>query len=177
VSARVRLRVPALVIAFVASGFAALSAACGSGGDTATGSFSVDFPTTDAAIAAMKTTPGVQVFVYALDKTQPAGTCQGLVEQSTTKNVTATPVAMTAVLTPCELLDGKGSLPVSYGSYAFLAVAQSSPGVDFLVGCEEQTISATNTVVSIPLTLAGSTESVPATKCTTLSQACSGGDC
>jgi hypothetical protein len=156
---------------------------CGSGGDTATGSFTVDFPTTAAAIAALKITPGVQVFAYPTNALgagdgAASGACETLVEQSRTNNLTVTATAMSAVLTPCDLMSGKGSLALAYGSYAFLAVAQSSVGQDFLVGCAEQTLSSTNTMVTIPMTLASATMTVPTTTCTTLSQACpSGGGC
>ena len=156
-----------------------LLGACGSGGDTAPGTFTVDFPSTAAAIAVTKSTPGVQVFVFsttALDGS-PSAACESLVEDSRNNNLSATPVASSAILTPCELMAGKGSLPIGYGSYAFLAVAQKS-GKDYLVGCAEQTISSTNTVVTIPMTLANETEDVPSTSCTSLSQACpSGGSC
>ncbi len=166
--------VAALAVAALAS---VVALACGSGGDTATGTFTVDFPTTAAAIAALKTTPGVQVFVYptATIDGGATGACASLVEQSRTNNLTEVAVATSAVLTPCDLMAGMGSLPVAYGSYAFLAVAQSSTGQDFLVGCAEQTLSSTNTVVTIPLTLASPTDSVPSTKCTSLSQACPSG--
>jgi hypothetical protein len=156
---------------------AVIVVSCGSPGDVATGSFTVEFPSTAAAIAAVKQTSGVQVFAFATDALgdagpQLAGACETLVEQSRTSNLTVMPAAKSMLMTPCQLLSGTGSLAVSYGSYAFLAVAQTQAGADFLVGCEEQTISSTNTVVNIPLTLAKSTESVPATTCTALSQAC-----
>jgi hypothetical protein len=157
--------------------------ACGSAGDAAKGTFTVDFPSTAAAIAVLKTTPGVQVFAYPTNvlgagDAATAGSCDSLVEQSRVNNVTATATAMSALVTPCDLMNGKGSIMVGYGSYAFLAVAQSSPGQDFLIGCSEQTISASNTVVSIAMTLASTMQTVPTTTCTTLSQACpSGGGC
>lgn len=175
---RAAVRRAALALAISAS-----SLSCGSGGDTAPGTFTVDFPSTAAAIAALKLKAGVQVFVYPTSVTgagdaAAAGACQSLVEQSRTNNLTATPIASSAVLTACDLMAGKGSLPVAYGSYAFLAVAQTAPGQDFLVGCAEQTISSTNTVVTIPLTLASSAQTVPSTTCTSLSQACpTGGGC
>jgi hypothetical protein len=162
--------------------------ACGSGGDTTPGSFTVDFPTVAAGVATMSITTGVQVFAFATSASGAldgaAGeACQGLIEQSVTNSqqtgmaatFTTKPVATSALLSPCDLLAGKGSVPVPYGTYAFLAVAASSSGPDLLVGCAEQTISSTNTAVVIPLTLVNAKTAVPVTKCTTLSEACSGG--
>ncbi len=157
------------------------TAACGSGGDTATGTFTVDFPSTEAAIAVVKGTPGVQVFAYSTTvlgsgSGAAANSCEMLVEQSRINTLMgATAVATSALLSPCDLMSGKGSLAIAYGSYAFLAVAQSSPGTDLLVGCAEQTISSSNTVVVIPMTIASSTNAIPPTTCTSLSQACPGG--
>jgi hypothetical protein len=125
-------------------------------------------------------TPGVQVFAYSTSvlgagDASAASACETLVEQSRTNNLMASPVASSKIVTPCDLMGGKGTVSVPYGNYAFLAVAQTSPNVDFLVGCVEQTISSSNTMVTIPLTLAGATDSVPMTSCTTLSQACATG--
>ena len=160
-----------------------LASACGSGGDTASGTFTVDFPSTAAAIAVVKSTPGVQVFAFSTTafgggEGGASASCEMLVEESRNNNLTVSPVASSSIVSPCDLMGGKGSLQIGYGSYAFLAVAQSAPSQDFLIGCAEQTISSSNTVVSIAMTLAASTEPVPATTCTTLSQACpSGGGC
>jgi hypothetical protein len=160
---------------------AVVSAACGSGGDTGTGSFTIDFPSTDIAIETLKSTSGVQVFVYRTTAlgggdAGASGACQNLVEDSLSNTLPTMDVAKSALVSPCDLMEGKGSLPVAFGSYAFLAVAQSSPNKDFLVGCAEQTISATNTVVTIPMTLAAAMTPVPTTKCTTLAQACPSGN-
>ncbi len=157
---------------------------CGSAGNVAPGTFTIDFPSTAAAIAAVKQTQGVQVFAFSTSAfgdamTAETGVCGNLVEQSLTNNLTATPVAKSMLFTPCDLLmAGHGSVAVPYGSYAFLAVAKTASGTPFLVGCAEQTLSSTNTAVTIPLGLATDMDAVPATSCTSLSQACpSGGHC
>jgi hypothetical protein len=158
-----------------------LVGACGGGANSVPGTFTVDFPTAAAAIAVMTKTPGVQVSVYATDALgaeagATSGLCETLVEESLANGTVMAPaVATSAVVTACELMAGKGSLAMPYGSYAFLAVAQSSQGQDLLVGCAEQTISSTNTNVLIPMTLASSTMALPTSKCTMLSQACGGG--
>jgi hypothetical protein len=158
--------------------------ACGSGGDTTPGTFAVDFPTVAAGVAVIKSTTGVGVQVFA---TSPTGTvdgsagggCQALITQALNGTVMEKIIAQTPTpVSPCDLLAGKGSLPVAYGTYAFLAVAQSSAQKVLLVGCAEQTISSTNTNVVIPMTLVNETMSVPVTTCTSLEQACpSGGNC
>ena len=114
-------------------GASLLVAACGSGGNTATGTFTVDFPSTEAAIAVVKGTPGVQIFAYSTTvlgsgSGAAASSCEMLVEQSRENNVMVTAVATSSLLSPCDLMAGKGSLAIPYGSYAFLAVAQTSPG-------------------------------------------------
>jgi hypothetical protein len=149
--------------------------ACGSGGDTTAGTFAVDFPTTDDAIA----TSGVQVFAYQTTQFEGGASdaCQTLVEERRLGNLNTTPIASSAVVTPCQLMNGAGKVAISFGNYAFLAVGQqmnNGTATDLLLGCAEQTISSSNTVVIIPLSLA-STAMVPTTQCSSLMQSCSGG--
>ena len=143
-------------------------AACGSGAPVG-GTFTVDFPTVADAVAA----DTVQVFVYPY---ATATSCQALFEaRKTTQKSPSGSIAQTSITSPCELSKGSGSLSVPFGSYSFLAVAtagECSMG-DFLIGCAAQTISDTNSVVSIPLTLETNTCAVPTTGCTSLSSFCS----
>jgi hypothetical protein len=132
------------------------------------GSFTVDFPSTAAAVA----TDNVQVFAFPF--TTP-DTCQTLFEERRSKQPPATgPIAESAVLSPCDLLAGKGTVALGFGNYAFLGVGQRG-GSDFLIGCAAQAISDSNSNVVIPLTLASNQVSVPTTMCTALSQHCAGG--
>jgi hypothetical protein len=87
------------------------------------------------------------------------------------------PIAQTSPTTPCALEAGGNTLPVGFGNFAFLAVASRTqyPTSDFFVGCAAQTISATNTNVTISLQLADFVNAIPATKCTSLSEHCGGG--
>jgi len=153
------------------AGFAAVlvalaaGAGCGSGKPVG-GSFTVDFPTVADAVA----TDTVQVFVYTY---ADASTCQDLFEtQRTTQTSPTSFVAQTQTTSPCDLASGSGTLSVPFGSYSFLAVAQSG-GMDLLIGCAAQTISDTNSVVSIPLTLESNTTAIPSTSCADLSAFCS----
>jgi hypothetical protein len=142
--------------------------ACGSGSPVG-GTFTVDFPTVADAVA----TSTIQVFVYPF---AAATSCQALFEaRETTKMTPAGSVAQTSTTSPCDLKSGSGSLSVPFGSYSFLAVAQGGGCTtgDLLIGCAAQTISDTNSVVSIPLTLETNACAVPTTSCTTLSSFCS----
>ena len=142
--------------------------ACGSGSPVG-GTFTIDFPTVADAVG----TDTVQVFVYPYSATM---SCEALVEaRKTTLMAPPGSIAQTSTTSPCDLVNGSGSLSVPFGSYSFLAVAlagKCSMG-DFLIGCAGQTISDTNSVVSIPLTLETNTCAVPTTSCASLSAFCS----
>jgi len=145
---------------------------CGSGSPVG-GTFTIDFPTVADAVA----TDTVQVFVYPY---AAATSCESLFEARKASPQMTPPgsVVQTSTTSPCDLRNGSSSsLSVPFGSYSFLAVAAAgkcSSG-DFLIGCAAQTISDTNSVVSIPLTLETNTCAVPATSCTTLSSFCAKG--
>jgi hypothetical protein len=64
---------------------------------------------------------------------------------------------------------------MSFGQYAFLAVAGRTQYGDFLIGCAAQTLSSSNTLVTIPLELTDFENPLPTTMCTSLSQSCAGG--
>jgi hypothetical protein len=139
--------------------------ACGSGSPVG-GSFTVDFPTVADAVA----TGTVEVFVYPYSASNG---CQTLVEARRTTSMS--PMGFTTETqptSPCTLSQGSGSLSLPFGQYSFLAVAQSN-GTDLLLGCAAQTISDTNSEVTIPLTLASETASVGTTSCMTLASFCS----
>jgi hypothetical protein len=141
---------------------------CGSASPVG-GSFTVDFPTVADAVA----TDTVQVFVYTYGT---ATTCQALFEaRKTTQTSPSGSIAETQPSGPCDISAGMGQLALPFGDYSFLAVAQGggcSTG-DLLIGCATQTISDTNSVVTIPLTIETDTCAVPTTSCTTLSAFCS----
>jgi hypothetical protein len=146
------------------------SLGCGSG-SPAPGTYTVDFPSELTAIK----TDQVQVFIYPYDGT--AGTCSMLVEERATGAPLPAPMAETKPVSPCALAAGGNALPVGFGQYAFLAVATRQGSGDFLIGCAAQVVSATNTNVTIPLTLTNFTNALPTSTCTMLSQLCSGGSC
>jgi hypothetical protein len=138
--------------------------ACGSGTPVG-GSYTVDFPTVADAIAS----DTVQVLVYPYSA---SNSCQTLIE--TYRTTLTAPSNFTSESQPvsaCTLDKGSASLSLPLGEYSFLAVAENA-GNDFMVGCAAQTLSDTNSVVDIPLTLSSETVSVPPTTCMTLSSFC-----
>jgi hypothetical protein len=137
---------------------------CGSSAPVG-GSFTVDFPTVADAVA----TDTVQIFAYTYGTST---TCQALFEaRRTTQMSPQGDVAETQTTSPCALSRGMGTLSLPFGNYSFLAVGQAM-GADLFLGCAAQTISDTNSVVSIPLTLETDMTAVPATTCASLSSFC-----
>jgi hypothetical protein len=157
-----------------------LLAACTSA-KPASGTYTIGFPSTAAAVATVDVT--VYVYPYA-----GSVTCQALVQGVRTQAGLATPQFQVGPISPCKLLSSGGTLDgLSFGDYSFLAVAravlagQTMPQ-NFLVGCASQTISGTNTNVTIPMELASETVELPmgadggaGSACQSLSQHCSGG--
>ncbi len=140
------------------------AAGCGSG-KPVSGTFAVDFPTVADAV----NTSTVQIFAYPYSASQ---SCEVLFQlRRTTQAVSGMPVAQTQPTSPCALSQTSDALPLPFGDYSFLAVGQRN-GSDFLIGCAAQTLSDSNSVVVIPLTLESNTESVPTTSCTSLSSFC-----
>jgi hypothetical protein len=157
-----------------------LLAACSSGGSES-GSFTIEFPSVEAAIDSLTMTAGVQVSVYptsvfGTSDASAAGACQMLVEESLNSALNQTALAQTQPISACDLAAGQGSLPIPFGNYAFLAVAAPTSGPPYLIGCAEQTISTSNSRVVIPMTLAAPSPSQSTTSCTTLAQACPSGN-
>jgi len=152
---------PKSLVCAAAAGLAL--SACGSGTPVG-GSFAVDFPTLADAVAS----DTVQIFAYPY----PMSTCEAVVESFRTNSAPpANFTAETQPTSPCSLGGAANTLSVPFGEYAFLAVTVNG-GKSFLVGCAAQTISDTNSVVDIPLTLASESVSVPTTSCTTFSAFC-----
>lgn len=149
---------------------ALLVAACGGGeGDPSTGTYTVQFPSTAAAVA----TDSVQLFVFDVDANNPSARttiCQDLL-QSRKRHDPMSAVVENPPVSTCELLRGAKPIAVPYGEHAVLAVG-ARHGADFLMGCTVQTFGDGNAPVAIPLALADITVAVPATACNSVSDFC-----
>jgi len=137
------------------------------GGPAASGTYTLKFPSTAAAVA----TDTVQIYVF------PGGdggqSCFALVQKEQSHQALPPASQSTAPITPCDLEAGTGALTIPFGSVAVLAVAQRK-NADFLIGCAEKTLSAADPSVSVDLSLAGTGVAVPPTVCTDLSPHCKG---
>lgn len=149
---------------------ALLVAACSSGeADPSTGTYTVQFPSTAAAVA----TDSVQLFVFDVDASNPNARttiCQDLL-QSRKRHDPMSALVENPPVTTCDLLQGAKPIAVPYGEHAVLAVG-ARHGADFLMGCTVQTFGDGNAPIAIPLALADITVAVPATSCNSVSDFC-----
>ena len=145
--------------------------ACSAASDPSRIEYDVTFPSTAAAVAA----DGVEIHVFDAAKPDVAGdVCASLIVRRRTGQDLPAALVARSDLTPCALRAGQGALAVSYGSRAFLVVAQRARQ-DFLIGCAYVELSATTAPVEIPLALFATTIAVPTTTCPSLSDHCAGG--
>ncbi|AKV03476.1 hypothetical protein AKJ09_10139 [Labilithrix luteola] len=149
---------------------ALLIAACSAGeSDPSTGTYTVQFPSTSAAIA----TDSVQLFVFDVGAGDPNARttiCQNLL-QSRKRHDPMSAIVENPPVTTCELLQGAKPISVPYGEHAVLAIG-ARRGADFLMGCTVQTFGDGNAPIAIPLALADITVAVPATACNSVSDFC-----
>ena len=136
-----------------------------------TGTYSVAFPSTAAAVA----TDTVQLLVFDV----PGGVdrqdfCLNLVEGRKRKDQQS-PVLQNAPVNICEMLIGRKPITMPYGEKAVLAVAQRK-AADFLSGCVIQTFGEGDAPLDIDLALVDVSNAVPDTTCATVGDFC-GGKC
>jgi hypothetical protein len=157
-----------------ACALAAPAAACASSTDTTTGTYTVRFPSTAAAIA----TDFVQLLVFDVnDPSERAGRCQELITARVTSPSSLAPTIPPVRQNICDLALSKGQpITVPYGEHALLAVAQrrgeGAQANDFLIGCAIMTIGAGDAPLSIPLRLVSVSSGVPATDCGSVADFC-----
>lgn len=157
--------------AAVVVGVTLLATACSAGeGAPSTGTYTIDFPSTAAAVA----TDTVQILLFdppatPADRDAYCGTLiQGRILKDPQKYTLQTPT-----VNICELLAGKKPITVPYGEHAAMAVAQRT-GVDFMIGCTIQSFGDGDAPLPISLALIDVTNPVPATTCSTVSDFCGG---
>ncbi len=154
------------LVAGVALSGAAIVACSAGEAPPSTGSYSVQFPSTAAAVA----TDRVQIIVYDVDPAKRATLCQNLVSARKRREPTKAAVTNGAVNT-CEMFYGKKPITIPYGEKALLAIGIRKDQ-DFLVGCTIGTFGEGDSPVIIPLTLADVANGVPDTPCATVDDFC-----
>jgi hypothetical protein len=150
-------------------------AACTAGeADPTTGTYTVAFPSTAAAVA----TDIVQVLVFDVDDANRASRCQDLITARLTSPASLEPSLTPPALPLCEMLARTSTLDLPYGEHAFLAVAQKKDRDDnlrdFMIGCSVMTIGDGDAPLPIPVRLVSVNLPVPPTDCTTVGEYCAG---
>ncbi len=137
------------------------------------GQFTIDFPSTPAAVM----TDSLQAFVF--DSADATNLCHELVSARSAQNKwLATPLAKSDPFPPCKLITSPGSVtlpPTHFGERAIVVVGQSG-GTDILIGCRRVTFGDEDVPTVITLTLIGQMGLKP-TSCTTLREHCDGKEC
>lgn len=151
--------------------------ACTSGqADPSKGVYSIEFPSTAAAIA----TDVVQILVFDVKSPEDRSKlCQDLIVARLTSPDTLEPsVPPTAPANVCELLAGRQEVLVPYGEHALIAVAQKKDAQgaarDFMIGCSIMTLGEGDAPLPISLHLVSVNRGVPATTCGSVGEFCAG---
>ena len=147
----------------------ALVVACTASSDgPSSGTYTVRFPSTAAAVA----TDTVQLFVFEPPRggAERADFCQSLIQARKRKD-TLKPNQQNQPVNICELLAGKKPITIPYGEKAVLAVAQRK-AVDFMAGCVIQTLGDGDAPAAIDLSLLDVSTAVPDTTCSSVTEFC-----
>ncbi len=147
--------------------------ACTSGeASPSSGTYTVEFPSTAAAVA----TDYVQVYVYDFPPDQRGFACADLIAARQRGDNSTQPIFTGAKVNICELLNGAKPITVPYGEHAVMAVGirvDMNQTNDFLIGCTIETFGSGNALLPIQLELFDQTRIyVPQTTCTSVSDRC-----
>lgn len=163
------LRVRTITLAALAA-LAACTTLVACNTEPSPGKVTIDFPSTEAAIA----TDYVQLYVFEITAAERETFCDAAVSArkgGETLEASDTPRAWNV----CELLEGRPPIEIEYGEKAILAVAQRSAGnllEDFMIGCAAAKVGEGNLPVPILLHAIDETKPLPPTSCTTVSDFC-----
>jgi hypothetical protein len=159
---------------------AALVAACSGGeAEPSTGSYTVQFPSTAAAVA----TDFVQILVFDVKSPEERPTlCGDLIAARLTDPTTLVPSVNppAPAANICEMRAGKKPITIPYGEHALLAIAQrrdpQNPEQlqDFMIGCAIMTFGKGDAPLPIPVKLVTVNQRVPATTCASVGEYCDG---
>lgn len=146
--------------------------ACSGGEASPTGGVvTVQFPSTQAAVA----TDFVQLFVFDITPEQRPSVCLDKVtarkrEEKLNESLAPPPWNI------CELLAGRRPATIPYGEKAILAVAQrkdrNNELQDFMIGCSVQTLGDGDAPIPVRLALIDVRTPVPDTNCATVGDYC-----
>lgn len=150
---------------FAAVGLALVACTAGEA-PPSTGAYSVQFPSTAAAVA----TDRIQILVYDVEPARRQTLCQDLVAGRKRKD-NGRPVVTNPAVNTCEMFYGKRTITVPYGEKALLAIGIRKDQ-DFLYGCVIGTFGEGDSPVVIPVALADIANGVPDTQCTTVDDFC-----
>ena len=151
-------------------------AACSAGeSEPSKGTYTVQFPSTAAAVA----TDFVPVLVFDVKSPAERATiCEDLITARLTDPSTLKPsVPPAQAANICEMRAGRKPVTVPYGEHALLAIAQRQVGNtrdlrDFLIGCAVMTVGEGDAPLPIPVRLVSVSQPVPATQCGSVSEYC-----
>ena len=156
-------------------GVAALVVACTAGeGPPSSGTYTIQFPSTAAAVA----TDAVQILVFdASNPATSASICDDVL-QSRKRGDNLVPEFQNTPVNICEMLRGVKPVTLNYGPKAILAIGlrkANNQFNDFLIGCTVQTIGDGSFVLNVPVTLVDIATSVPDPgDCDSVGDYCSG---
>jgi hypothetical protein len=134
-----------------------------------TGTYSVTFPSTAAAVA----TDTVQLLVFEVPTAPDARAdfCLTLI-QGRKRQDPQKPILSNTPVNICEMLGGRKPITIPYGEKAVLAVAKRKMN-DFLIGCTIETFGDGDAPLDIDLALVDVGVSVPDSPCATVGDFCS----
>ena len=162
-----RASVVACVVGFLAS--------CSAGqADPSKGIYSVQFPSTAAAVA----TDFVQVLVFEVKGPEDRPKlCEDLIAARVTDPSSLTPsVPPAPAANICEMRAGRKPISVPYGEHALLVIAQRKDKQDqvkdFMIGCAIMTVGQGDAPLPIAVRLVSVNQPVPPTNCGSVGEYC-----
>ena len=152
----------------------AVGVGCGSSQPAAPtqGKYTIDFPTTDAAVA----TDYVQILVFDVDVNNPGGQCDQLIKARQSAPQSLNPALAPPATNICEMHAGLRPFTLPYGDHTVLAIGErrhtKDSGLDdLLIGCSILTIGPEDPP-AIELHLVTPNQPLPASNCATVSDYC-----
>ncbi len=164
-------------LALLVSAAAVSLVACTAGeAEPSKGTYTVQFPSTAAAVA----TDFVQILVFDVKTPEDrASICQDVITARLTTPGSLEPsVPPAPAANICEMRAGKKAVEIPYGEHAILAIAQKKDRQDqlkdFLIGCAIMTVGDGDAPLPIPVRLVSVSAPVPATTCGSVGEYCDG---